>query len=788
MNTMRQYDVLKKFITSQNVKTLSKRDTADLLLVLYALYHDYNIVVTTSESISIPGCELIPHTHSHIDPEIYYPEIGRIFTEFNENPLLKHSDSKLTSEEYRDLVELLCSYLSYSSPESIYPKELSNLFQFFIKQSGCKSIYNPFAGMASIAISDEKLDASYIGQDIEIGNSNISLIRLDASGLSKTSEFYRENCFTSWRDEQAEAIVAMMPWGLKLVTKDFHQSQLPPEYYGLSYEEFFYRRACRSCIAKFVIGCSSASFCMSPRSLETREWLCKQRIVDTIIELPPVLLNTNLAPYIIVITPNEKHDYVRFVNAKSLFSVEKKRKFLDIDNLLRKLAPDDPSIVKYVRYEKMQETSCVFSYDFYESANSELRPNEQPKFIHELLAQDRGEICNPDEPLIEITPKDFSSEYIDVCSMPMPAVTQSREGRAYRKYFGPHLVLIPGGGNGVKMYWHREETAFCAHSNFLALQLSSKEVSVEYLIYVLLDYQRVKDFMSGSYALKLTWSVFKNIPIVINTNTEEQKRIVESAKTKALQERQAVIDATRARLNLQQTASDITHMLGTPWGNQAKIIRRLQKYRGDKNSPEYGENIEALISISYYINRIVKAMDVDSMTFDKEKVNLFNFLNSYIKMMKLCDMLDCHADMISTDDELLVDVDTTMLQVLMDSLFENARRHGFRKEVKESNQIFLVLSKVLFNEQPFALISVRNNGLPFPDGFTIKDYISKRRFSGKSGRTGLGGYHVYQITKKHGGFMTLRSDEEWNVIVDILLPLGDVESDNIYTPYDYETV
>ena len=138
-----------------------------------------------------------------------------------------------------------------------------------------------------------------------------------------------------------------------------------------------------------------------------------------------MLLNTNLAPYIIVITPNEKHDYVRFVNAKSLFSVEKKRKFLDIDNLLRKLAPDDPSIVKYVRYEKMQETSCVFSYDFYESANSELRPNEQPKFIHELLAQDRGEICNPAEPLIEITPKDFSSEYIDVCSMPMPAVTQS---------------------------------------------------------------------------------------------------------------------------------------------------------------------------------------------------------------------------------------------------------------------------------------------------------------------------------------------------------------------------
>ena len=787
MNTTRQFDVLKKYITSLNVKTLSKREITDLLQILYALYHDYEFKIINSNAISIPELEFTYH-QGLFDPTISFPHIGKFITNIIDNQLLRQKDSHLQQDEYRELVEQLCDYLSYSSPDSIYPKELSQLFQFILEEKGSRNVYNPFAGMASVAISKYGLDAYYVGQDIDIAAYIISKIRLDASELAKTSEYYREDCLTSWRSENADSIVAMMPWGIRLNTGNFHRAQLPQEFYGLSYEEFFYKQACRSKNANLVIGCSSASFCMSPRSQETREWLCKQCIIDTIIELPSVLLNTHLAPYIIVITPKEQHEYVRFVNAKSLFLVEKKRKCLDIDNLLRKLAQDDPSIVKYVRYEKMQETSCVFSYDFYESTNSELRPNEQPKFIHELLAQDRGELCNSNEPLIEVTPKNFSSEFIDVCSMPTPAVTKNREGRAYRKYFGPHLVLIPGGGNGVKMYWHREDTAFCAHSNFLALRLAAKDISIEYLIYVLLEYQRIKDFMSGSYALKLTWNVFKNIPIVINTNPDEQKRIVASAKTTALQERQAVIDATRARLNLQQTASDITHMLGTPWGNQAKIIRRLQKYRGDKNSPEYGENIDALISISYYINRIVKAMDVDSMTFDKEKVNLFDFLNSYIKMMRLCDMLDCHADMTSTDDDLLVDVDTTMLQVLMDSLFENARRHGFRKEVNESNQIFLVLSKVLFNEQPFALISVRNNGLPFPDGFTIKDYISKRRFSGKSGRSGLGGYHVYQITKKHGGYMALRSDEEWNVIVDILLPLGDVESDNIYTPYDYETV
>ena len=55
--------------------------------------------------------------------------------------------------------------------------------------------------------------------------------------------------------------------------------------------------------------------------------------------------------------------------------------------------------------------------------------------------------------------------------------------------------------------------------------------------------------------------------------------------------------------------------------------------------------------------------------------------------------------------------------------------------------------------------------------FTIEKYISRGEYCGESGRPGLGGNHVYSIAKAHKGFINLTSDEEWNVIVEILLPV-----------------
>ena len=63
------------------------------------------------------------------------------------------------------------------------------------------------------------------------------------------------------------------------------------------------------------------------------------------------------------------------------------------------------------------------------------------------------------------------------------------------------------------------------------------------------------------------------------------------------------------------------------------------------------------------------------------------------------------------------------------------------------------------------------------NGFKIEDYISKGRFKSSTGRTGLGGYHVYEIVKGHKGYLNISSNKSWNVVVDILLPINNNFSD-----------
>ena len=76
------------------------------------------------------------------------------------------------------------------------------------------------------------------------------------------------------------------------------------------------------------------------------------------------------------------------------------------------------------------------------------------------------------------------------------------------------------------------------------------------------------------------------------------------------------------------------------------------------------------------------------------------------------------------------------------------------------------------DDKKYVLLSVSNNGKPFPKDFSIEKYISRGEFCGDTGRTGLGGNHVYNIAKSHSGFINLTSDDEWNVIVEVLIPLN----------------
>ena len=89
----------------------------------YISYCDY--VVKDEDSILYKDIELL---EGHIlSSAIFFENIGREL----QNPYLKHHDSRLSSDEYRVLVEYVCSFLVYAAPGNIYPKELSRFYHHF---------------------------------------------------------------------------------------------------------------------------------------------------------------------------------------------------------------------------------------------------------------------------------------------------------------------------------------------------------------------------------------------------------------------------------------------------------------------------------------------------------------------------------------------------------------------------------------------------------------------------------------------------------------------------------
>ena len=84
---------------------------------------------------------------------------------------------------------------------------------------------------------------------------------------------------------------------------------------------------------------------------------------------------------------------------------------------------------------------------------------------------------------------------------------------------------------------------------------------------------------------------------------------------------------------------------------------------------------------------------------------------------------------------------------------------------------------MLCNEKA-VIISVGNNGRPMPKDLNIDDYITSGKFGTDTGRSGLGGSHVFKIVSAMGGTLDFISEavssaekDEWWTTFMITVPL-----------------
>ncbi len=132
--------------------------------------------------------------------------------------------------------------------------------------------------------------------------------------------------------------------------------------------------------------------------------------------------------------------------------------------------------------------------------------------------------------------------------------------------------------------------------------------------------------------------------------------------------------------------------------------------------------------------------------------------------------------------KLNVFLDKEVFRDVIDNLVNNAELHGFTEENREYKIVFeLSKSEEIYDEKSesvknYARIVYKNNGKPFPKGFSFDDYVRYSSKAGKTQGTGIGGAVVDKIIKLHEGkFNELPTNEHsiFSVQFEILLPLED---------------
>lgn len=237
------------------------------------------------------------------------------------------------------------------------------------------------------------------------------------------------------------------------------------------------------------------------------------------------------------------------------------------------------------------------------------------------------------------------------------------------------------------------------------------------------------------------------------------------------------IVASKERKMLKKTSSDLIHMLGTPY---TRINNALDLLSLDVDD-------EGLSRINYirdnfgYIKRLIEVNGVDFNDYPKDRINIVEFMERYIlgweNYGSKTFSIEFDSDL-AFEKENAILANQTALTIMMDCLLDNANRHGFHKTNSPSNKVKIHLDYTMLGNENAVIITVGNNGKPMPKNFGIEDYIASGKFGTDTGRSGLGGSHVYKIVSSMDGTLDFISQEvsfaeknEWWTTFMITIPL-----------------
>jgi type I restriction enzyme M protein len=696
-------------------------------------------------------------------------------------------------ELFNSLLYKYYSTLGRFSGESLLPKEIS---RFMINLANIKpnsSIYNPFAGPASLS-GISNLESHYVGQEINKKDQIIGLLRLIVSNSKGSKSLLLGDSIANWNPtgETFDLIIASPPFGARLpfgisgkwgVIRNFENFAIEKGLDALNKD------------GKLIIHVPDSFLFSSGQVANLRYYLIEEDLIESVISFPNgILHHTAIKTSILVINKAKKSKgFINFIIADEFVNngTNRNKILQDLDFYKAISQGKDNDFIKKVSIDEVEENDRIL-----ESNRYFLEKIEGIKLI-DFSEKIRGERINPEGLINVIRIKDLKNDNLNF-DLDVNAIESSVSNRPVFKIDESCLLLSKIGNTLKPTYFNYTNDSLYIADDIVALKINKDIVDLEYLVNEFFTesiQNQLKAFFSGAAIMRIRetdlFSIKFNIPSIA-----EQKAKIKGVKEAFIQNKKNELAYQQELLGLKDESfrefASIKHTfrqyLNALKSNVTgtKLFVQKNEQNGITLDTIYSKNLnksfgDHLLGLEGTINSMSKLLssfetsEVDTSAKEHNFLELVEEAQNRFKKAELFQFEKVYFDESSFafgEDYLapIITIDEDDFYRIFSNIISNAIDHGFKDVSKE----FRIRTSITFDEKErMCVLEVSNNGKAMPKDFTLKDLTTRGEKTTDSKGSGMGGADIKTILKKYGGkFDILNTEtEEFTVTYNISLPI-----------------
>lgn len=694
------------------------------------------------------------------------------------------------------------------------PQEVTHFItNLLLKTGDIKSVYNPFAGIASYQL--DNASTRYYSQEINRNTWVIGKIRLLLNDIE--SDFICEDSIDSWEGDKRKfnAVIATPPFGMRL-------RHMPDSLqYSLRFKHrdvdgMFLEKSLNSITENgTIISVIPMGFLWANHEQSFREYLVNNGFIQKIIVLPSnIFYNTSIPTAVIQLTrsPNEG---IVMIDGGFLLKKEGRQNVLQYKKVLSAIDRLDPEITKVISGEEIAQNDYNLSPNLYlhDPVNTiDIPDGFELKKLKDLVSIYRGHRSWTGQIRLvrgkDLTDDRFSFdktfEELQPEDVPQHCFVLDKD-----------LLLISRIGKFNPTYFHySSQFEVASNPNILAFEFNTDTIIPQYLVNEL-----SKDYINQQLAIRsgrssgiqsISSKHLLEIEVLVPVDLDTQKAVYENDKHNysLLKARELGLEGLIAKMKseyldeIRMRKHDMK-----PYLRELRSAFKLMKHYADNSTKEIA------VILNDLLDKQKTALDCLSSMIDRladedvfgipERFNIDKYFHdlevnhpSTSKFDIQCD-IDISAmeeygfiptenlDFLNNSNEFLSNIRSSEVEfrdlyikiapndfdILVSNIIANAEKHGFIDNSREDYEIQIDVS--IDAKKDMFQIDFRNNGELLPKRMTKERFGLKGERAGTTGGTGIGGYRIKSIVKHYGGDYDIfcEPDKPMPVTIRIYLPI-----------------